>query len=72
MGSLEAAKEMGVHCSSFGEIPKRNKKNKWCLILDLLSPEGCSINDGIQKQLASLFYVSIDDVVEEVLRKGKG
>ena len=71
VGSVEQAKEHKIHCSPFGVIPKKNRINKWRLILDLSSPEGCSVNDGIQKDLASLSYVSIDDVVAEVLRKGR-
>ena len=52
VGPLEKAKELGIHCSPFGVIPKKNKVNKWRLILDLSSPEGCSVNDDIQKDLA--------------------
>lgn len=67
VGPLERAQELGIHCSPFGVIPKKNRVNKWRLILDLSSPEGHSVNDGIQKDLASLTYVSIDDVVAEVV-----
>ena len=72
VGSLEEAKERGIHCSPFGVIPKKNRANKWRLILDLSAPEGRSVNDGIQKDLASLAYVSVDDVVAEVVRRGRG
>ena len=51
---------MGIHCSP------------WHLILDLSAPEGSSVNDGMPKELASLSYISIDSVVAEVLKKGKG
>ena len=37
----------GLHVSRFGVIPKNNQPGKWRLILDLLSPEGHSINDVI-------------------------
>ena len=53
-------------------IPKKNKPNKWRLILDLSSPEGQSINDGIDKDLASLTYISVDDVVTVIRKAGKG
>lgn len=72
MGPQEKAAELGIHCSPFGVIPKKNRVNKWRLILDLSSPEGHSVNDGVQKDLATLSYMSVDDVVAEVLRKGKG
>ena len=48
------------------------KPNKWRLIVDLSAPEGHSINDGISKELASLSYVSVDDVVACTLKEGKG
>ena len=65
MGPLEKAGELGIHCSPFGVIPKKIKINKWRLILDLSSPEGHSVNDGVQRDLASLSYMSMDDVVAE-------
>ena len=46
-----------VHVSPFGVIPKADP-GKWRLILDLSSPRGNSINDGIAKELCSLSYVS--------------
>ena len=53
-------------------IPKKGKPNRWRLILDLSSPEHHSVNDGIQKELVTLSYMSMDDVVAAVLSKGKG
>ena len=48
------------HASPFGVIPKKSKPGKWRLIIDLFIPNGHSINDGIEKELCSLSYVSID------------
>ena len=59
-----------VHVSPFGVIPK-SEPGKWRLILDLSSPEGGSINDGISKELRSLSYMSIDDVAARVVRLGR-
>ena len=61
-----------VHCSPFGVILKKNKPNKWRLILDLSSPDGQSVNDGIDKDLVSLSYISIDNVAAVIRRAGKG
>ena len=63
---------MRIHCSPFGVIPKKNKPGNWRLIVDLSSPEGSSVNDGITKELATLTYVSVDTVVGRVLELGKG
>ena len=68
----EDAEALQVHTSPFGVIPKKHKPDKWRLILDLSSPEGHSVNDGIAKELASLCYVSVDDVVAQVVRLGRG
>ena len=61
-----------IHFSPFGVIPKKNKPGKWRLIVDLSAPEGSSVNDAISREWCSLSYVSIDDVVECILQKGRG
>ena len=60
-----------VHVSPFGVIPK-SEQGKWCLILDLSSPDGSSVNDWISKELCSLSYMSIDDVAARVVRLDRG
>ena len=47
----KASSAEGIHCSPFGAIPKKSKPGQWRLILDLSSPEGHSVNDGIAKEL---------------------
>ena len=60
-----------VHISRFGVIPKRSSSG-WRLILDLSSPEGRSVNDGIDPDLCSLSYVTIDDAARAILESGPG
>ena len=67
VGPRREADKLGVHCSSFGVIPKKGRQNKWRLIIDLSAPEGHSVNDGISKELSSLLYLSVDKVMLEVL-----
>ena len=38
-----------LHISRFGVVPKRNQPEKWYPSLDLLSPDGRSVDDGIPK-----------------------
>lgn len=59
-----------VHTSKFGVIPKSS--GGWRLILDLSSPEGASVNDGIAEDLCSLSYVTIEDAAREVVSYGPG
>lgn len=60
-----------VHTSPIGVIPKKTVR-KWRLIVDLSSPRGHSVNDGIDEELASLAYVSIDNVTETISALGSG
>ena len=71
VGTVAEAAAMHVHRSPFGVIPKRNKPGKWRLILNLSAPDKASVNDGISKELSSLGYMSVDDLVQEVLRRGR-
>ncbi len=68
---VERATE-GVQCSPFGVIPKKGKPGKWRLIVNLSAPEGLSVNDGIDRELSSVVYTSVDDVIRRVLRLGEG
>ena len=61
-----------VHCSPIGVIPKKNRPNKWRIIIDLSALQGGSINGGIEKELCSLSYISVDQVASCVLMLGPG
>ncbi len=68
--SLE--EEAKVHCSPFGVIPKKGKPGRWRLIVDLSTPDGGSVTDGVSKEGSNLHYMSVDHVVEQVLKVGRG
>ena len=61
-----------AHISSLGAVPKKHSSNKWRLILDLSHPRHHSVNDGIRKDLCSLSYTSVDNVVRKILSMGRG
>lgn len=65
-------REMKVHKSRFGVIPKKHQPGKWRLILDLLHPENHSVNAGISSELCSLTYLKLDEVAEAVITFGRG
>ena len=71
LGPLTPSEFPQVHTSRFGVIPK-GSTGKWRLILDMSSPEGLSVNDGIQEALCSLSYVSVEDATKGVVAKGRG
>ena len=57
--------------SPFGVILKSSQPGKWRLILDLSSPEGYSVNSGIEPELCSLQYLRMDDVVRRIASLGR-
>ena len=63
VGPLPQPWQRVVHCSPIGLVPKAHVHNKWRMIVDLSSPRGSSINDGINEESCSLSYVSLDDAV---------
>ena len=61
-----------IHVNRFGVIPKKSQPGKWRLIVDLSFPEGGSVNDGINPDLCSLRYPSVDLAIQQIRRMGEG
>ena len=61
-----------LHISHFGVIAKNNQLSKWRLILDLSSPDGHSVNDGILKTPFTVQYVSINAFIDGIMSHGCG
>ena len=61
-----------LHVSPFSVIPKRHQPWKWRLILDLSSPTGHSVNDGIAGEDYSLQYMKVDDIIAGIMWLGRG
>ena len=49
---------------------KKNKPGKWQMIVDLLVPQGMSVNDSIDSELSSLSYSMIDQLAALVVLEG--
>ena len=64
-GSLQ----LQINC--FGVIPKSSQPGKWRLIVDLSHPAGFSVNDGIEPDICSLSYASVDSAVAVIMHLGK-
>ncbi len=62
----------GVQINRFGVIPKSHQPGKWRLIVDLSHPEGSSINDGIDRDLCSLHYTTVEEASRRVVNLGSG
>ena len=55
-----------LHISRFGVIPKRHQPGKWCLILNLSSPDGRSVNDGIRKDPFTVQLMKVDGTIDRL------
>ena len=71
LGPLDPQMLTEVQVSRFGVIPK-SEPGSWRLILDLSSPEGRSVNDGINSGSCSLSYIMVDDAVRAIMSLGEG
>ena len=58
VGPLNIEEFLFVHINCFGVIPK-STPGKWRLIVDMSSPEGNSVNNGIQKPRCSLAHATV-------------
>ena len=61
-----------LHISRFRVIPKKHQPGKWHLILDLSSPNGHSVNDGIRKDPFTVQYMKVDDITDGIMSLGQG
>ena len=72
LGPLEPSSLPLVVINKFGVIPKSHQPGRWRLIVDLSHPNGWSVNDGIQPELCSLSYTSVDEALRLILPLGPG
>lgn len=61
-----------LHLSHFGIIPKCHQPGKWRLILELSSPAGHSVDDGIASEDYSVQYMKLNDIIVGIMRLGRG
>ena len=69
---MQSFSNVAIQTSSIGVIPKKHTQGKWRLIVDLSSPDGTSMNDGIDPTLCSLSYARVEQVAEKVAELGPG
>ena len=61
-----------LQVSGFGVIPKKGQPGKWCLIVDLSSPHGSSVNDGIDPDEFAMHYIHLDQIINMIAKHGPG
>ena len=69
IGPLDPSCHQNIHTNRFGVIPK-STPGKWRLIVDMSSPEGGSVNDGIREAWCSLSYAMVTDAAREITAYG--
>jgi len=72
VGPQELIDQWNIHLSPLGAIPKKGNSGKWRLIMDLSSPKGLSVNDGILREECTFHYVSVDLAVMKLRQLGTG
>ena len=58
--------------SPIGLIPKKNRPDAFRMIIDLSSPKGQSVNDGIAWEACSFHYSSVVDAAQRMVECGRG
>ena len=71
-GPMVSPLPSSTRTSPFGVIPKKHQPNKWRLIVDLSSPSGSSVNDGISPSLCSVSYAGLDEAISLLHTMGPG
>ena len=71
-GPFDSPPLPNLQVSSFGVIPKRGQPGKWRLIVDLSSPAGSSVNNGINPEEFTLHYITVDQIISLVSQFGQG
>ena len=72
MGPLTAEARQYVHTSPVGMVTKGHTTGKRRMTVDLSSPTGCSMNDGISTDMCPLKYASLDDALKLISQLGPG
>ena len=72
IGPLPTPITQGIHCSPIGLVPKGRDTGRWRVIVDLSYPAGRSVNDGINTDMCSLKYASMDDALHFIDQLGPG
>ena len=63
LGLFSRSKCPDLHVNPIGVIPK-SEPGRWHIIVDLSSPQSSSVSDGINRELCSLLYMSVDEASE--------
>ena len=58
--------ETATQINPIGIIPKKNRPNKFRMIVNLSAPIGLSVNDAIEPSLCSVQYASVADAARRV------
>ena len=60
LGPLVSSDYPRVHLNRFGLVLKNHQSGKCRLIVDLSHPRGASVNDGVEPELCTMSYTSVD------------
>ena len=69
LAPIEPEVAASVQINRFCLVPKGHQPGKWQLIVDLLFPRGCGVNDTIEPEVYSLHYTSVDEACQRVVAR---
>jgi len=72
IGPLSGSWRPLLHINRFGLIPKGHDSGKLRLITDLSFLYGACMNEGINTDLVSLYYIAVDDMADILQELSKG
>ncbi len=61
-----------VQINRLGLVSKNHQPGRWRVVVDLSSPKGSSVNDGIGREVCSVSYTSVDIACKRVVATGRG
>ena len=71
LGAVSPEVDGLVQVNRFGLVPKAHRPDKWRHIVYLSFPRGSCVNDGIEPEVCSLHYMSVDEACRRVVVYGK-
>ena len=72
LGPVGPGPAASIQVNWFGLVPKGHQPHKWWMMVNLFFPDGRSVDDGIDTELCSLHYTSVDTACCKVLFLGQG
>ncbi len=72
IGPIESECLPLVQLNRLGLVPKNHQPDRWRVIVDLSFHKGASVNNGLEREVCSVNYTSVDAACKRVIATGCG